>query len=52
MRNAPEYHCPISIIVKTCTLARYIAIAALNQLEWVPTSSSVRLSLSLPMALM
>ena len=51
MRNASDYQRPIIIVVKTGTLGRYIAIAYLDWLELVTTSSSVKPSLYLPMAL-
>ena len=31
-------HCPISMMEKIGTPARYIAIAAPDRIEWVPTS--------------
>ena len=37
-RKARLDHCPISMIEKIGTPARYMAIAALDQIECVPTS--------------
>ena len=36
LRKMPEDQRPISMMVKVGTLSRYIAIAALERMEWVP----------------
>ena len=50
-RKASLDHLPMIMIVKVGTLARYIAIAAPERMEWVPMSSGPKPRISLPIAL-
>ena len=48
LRNPSLYQRLMIIIMNVETRVRYIAIAAPEQREWVPISSAVNLSVSLP----